>query len=137
MASTKIMQEVEKVLQKFEDKYYIDNKVNKARVIEDIDNYEKELISAMLENEKIKLTFTTKINEHILFKTNKFIELFQADEYWEDSYTKYSKKIGLNANGTFLDEASEVILDFPYKDTVLKPVCQEIRIKRFKTKRTF
>jgi adenine-specific DNA-methyltransferase len=74
----------------------------------------------MLENKAIKLNFTTKIDEHILFKTNKFIELFQADEYWEDSYTKYSKKIGLNANGMFLDEASEVVLDFPYKDTVLK-----------------
>src|SRR5690625_2106584 len=120
MASTKIMQEVEKVLKNFKDKYYINNKVNKARVIEDIDNYDVNLISAMLENKAIKLNFTTKIDEHILFKTNKFIELFQADEYWEDSYTKYSKKIGLNANGTFLDEASEVVLDFPYKDTVLK-----------------
>ncbi|MEY8292448.1 site-specific DNA-methyltransferase [Carnobacteriaceae bacterium 52-44] len=120
MASTKMMQEVEKVLKNFEDKYYINNKVNKARVIEDIDNYDVNLISAMLENKAIKLNFTTKIDEHILFKTNKFIELFQADEYWEDSYTKYSKKIGLNANGTFLDEASEVVLDFPYKDTVLK-----------------
>lgn len=120
MASTKMMQEVEKVLKNFKDKYYINNKVNKARVIEDIDNYDVNLISAMLENKAIKLNFTTKIDEHILFKTNKFIELFQADEYWEDSYTKYSKKIGLNANGTFLDEASEVVLDFPYKDTVLK-----------------
>lgn len=120
MASTKIMQEVEKVLKNFKDKYYINNKVNKARVIEDIDNYDVNLISAMLENKAIKLNFITKIDEHILFKTNKFIELFQADEYWEDSYTKYSKKIGLNANGMFLDEASEVVLDFPYKDTVLK-----------------
>lgn len=33
---------------------------------------------------------------------------------------KIFKKIGLTANGKFIDEATEVVLDFPYKDTVLK-----------------
>src|SRR5699024_8637161 len=36
------------------------------------------------------------------------------------SYTKYSKKIGLTAGGKFIDESTDVVLDFPYKDTVLK-----------------
>jgi len=120
MASTKLMQEIENVLQQFEGKYFVGDKVNKARVIEDIDNYDVDLMSAMLDNEKIKNNFTTKIEEHTVFRTNQFIEVFQADEYWEDSYTKYSKKIGLASNGNFLDEASETVLDFPYKDTVLK-----------------
>lgn len=53
-------------------------------------------------------------------QTNKLIELFEADEYWQDSYTKYSKKIGLTADGKFIDESTDVVLDFPYKDTVLK-----------------
>jgi len=120
MASTKLMQEIENVLQKFESKYFVGDKVNKARVIEDIDNYDVDLMSAMLDNEKIKNNFTTKIEEHIVFKTNQFVEVFQVDEYWEDSYTKYSKKIGLASNGSFLNETSEIVLDFPYKDTVLK-----------------
>jgi len=120
MASTKLMQEVENVLKKFDGKYFVGDKVNKARVIEDIDNYNVDLMSAMLDNKRIKNNFTTKIEEHTVFKTNQFIEVFQADEYWEDSYTKYSKKIGLASNGNFLDEASETVLDFPYKDTVLK-----------------
>src|SRR5699024_8210745 len=42
------------------------------------------------------------------------------DEYWQDSYTKYSKKIGLTAGGKFIDENEDVVLDFPYKDTILK-----------------
>lgn len=46
--------------------------------------------------------------------------MFEADEYWKNSYTKYTKKIGLTTNGRFLDESTDVILDFPYKDTVLK-----------------
>src|SRR5690625_5285522 len=53
-------------------------------------------------------------------QTNKLIELFEADEYWQDSYTKYSKKIGLTAGGKFIDDSTDVVLDFPYKDTVLK-----------------
>jgi len=114
------MQEVESVLKQFDDKYFVGDKVNKARVIEDIDNYDIDLMSAMLGNKRIKNNFSTKIIEHTVFKTNEFIEVFQADEYWEDSYTKYSKKIGLASNGNFLDEASETVLDFPYKDTVLK-----------------
>lgn len=48
------------------------------------------------------------------------MNLFETNNYWQDSYTKYSKKIGLTANGRFIDESTEVVLDFPYKDTVLK-----------------
>lgn len=60
------------------------------------------------------------INDAIIFNVNKLIELFETNNYWQDSYTKYSKKIGLTANGRFIDESTEVVLDFPYKDTVLK-----------------
>ncbi|HLQ74430.1 MAG TPA: site-specific DNA-methyltransferase, partial [Alloiococcus sp.] len=64
--------------------------------------------------------FTIDIAGNIVMQTNKLIELFEADEYWQDSYTKYSKKIGLTAGGKFIDESTDVFLDFPYKDTVLK-----------------
>src|SRR5699024_8388922 len=57
---------------------------------------------------------------NIIIQTNKLIELFEADEYWKASYTKYSKKIGLTANGKYINESTDVVLDFPYKDTVLK-----------------
>src|SRR5699024_34658 len=63
---------------------------------------------------------TIDIAGNIVMQTNKLIELFEADEYWQDSYTKYSKKIGLTAGGKFIDESTDVVLDFPYKDTVLK-----------------
>src|SRR5699024_9121663 len=39
---------------------------------------------------------------------------------WKDSFTKYSRKIGLTSSGKFIDESTDVVLDFPYKDTVLK-----------------
>lgn len=120
MYKTTIMQEVEKILRGFGSKYLVENKINKSKVIEDIDNYDKNLIEVMLQSSTIKHNFTSEIAGHRIFKTNEFIEVFQADEFWKDSYTKFSNKIGLTSNETFLDEATEVILDFPYKDTVLK-----------------
>src|SRR5699024_2102126 len=33
---------------------------------------------------------------------------------------KYLNKIGLTNNGKYLNEVSDVVIDFPYKDTILK-----------------
>ena len=108
------------ILSSFGDKYYIGNELNKAKVIQDIDRYDEELIVALLSNELVKKHYARKIGEYTLIETNKLIETFEMDNYWMDSYTKYSKKIGLTSNRRFLDESTDVVLDFPYKDTVLK-----------------
>lgn len=108
------------ILSSFEDKYFIGNELNKAKVIQDIDSYDEELIMALLSNDLVKKHFAREIGEYTLIETNKLIETFEMDAYWMDSYTKYSKKIGLTNNGRFLDESMNVVLDFPYKDTVLK-----------------
>src|SRR5699024_11202337 len=104
----------------FGDKYFIDDVLHKNKVIQDLDNYEEKLLGAFISNETLKNNFTIDIAGNIVVQTNKLIELFEADEYWQDSYTKYSKKIGLTAGGKFIDESTDVVLDFPYKDTVLK-----------------
>lgn len=117
---TKINKEIRNVLEKFGDKYFIEDKVNKNKVIQDIDMYDKQLLSEFIHNETVKENFTIDIEGNIILQTNKLIELFEADEYWQDSYTKYSKKIGLTSKGKFIDESTDVVLDFPYKDTVLK-----------------
>lgn len=96
---TKINKEIRKALEKFGDKYLIEDKVNKNKVIQDLDAYDNELLGEFIENETIKENFTININGNIVLQTNKLIELFEADEYWQDSYTKYSKKIGLTVNG--------------------------------------
>ena len=106
------------ILSSFGDKYYIGNELNKAKVIQDIDQYDEELIIAILNNEIVKKHYSKNIGEYTVIETNKLIETFEMDAYWMDSYTKYSKKIGLTSNGRFLDESTDVVLDFPYKDTV-------------------
>lgn len=116
----KINSEIRSVLEKFGDKYFIEDNVNKSKVIQDLDMYDKQLLSEFIHNETVKKNFTIDIEGNIIIQTNKLIELFEVDEYWENSYTKYSKKIGLTANGKFINESRDVVLDFPYKDTVLK-----------------
>lgn len=117
---TLINKTLDKIFKKFGDKYFIGDTLNKSKVIQAIDRYDKELLEALLANKIIKENFTIEILGNIVFETNKLIELFEADEYWEDSYTKYSKKIGLTVGGKFIDDSMDVVLDFPYKDTVLK-----------------
>jgi len=117
---TKINEAIKDVLMQFGDKYFIDGIVHKSKVIQDLDEYDVALIEAFIGNETVKTNFTINIAGNIVIQTNKLLELFEADEYWQDSYTKYSKKIGLTAGGKFIDESTDVVLDFPYKDTVLK-----------------
>ncbi|NMA75608.1 MAG: site-specific DNA-methyltransferase [Bacteroidales bacterium] len=117
---TKINEAIKEVLMQFDDKYFIEGIVHKSKVIQDLDEYDVALIEAFIGNETVKSNFTINIAGNIVIQTNKLLDLFEADEYWQDSYTKYSKKIGLTAGGKFIDESTDVVLDFPYKDTVLK-----------------
>lgn len=91
---TKINQAIKSVLLMFDDKYFISEIINKQKVIQDLDNYDKELMTKMLSNDVVKSNFTMAISDAIIFNVNKLVELFETNDYWQDSYTKYSKKSG-------------------------------------------
>lgn len=117
----KVMEHVRAILEQFGNKYITTEGVLKRNsVIEDLDRYDRDLITALLSDELIHTSYTEKIADIEVFKVNQFIEMFEFKHYWEDSYTKYSNKIGLTAGGKFIDESADVVLDFPFKDTVLK-----------------
>ncbi len=120
MSQTKIMSELDKLLKENEEVYYLDGVLNKAQVIEDLHNYDSELITLLSESEVIKKHFSIEINGNKIIKINNLIEIFEMNEYWDDSHTAYENKIGLTSNGKFLSDNTDVVLDFPYKDTVLK-----------------
>lgn len=117
---SKVIEHVKNVLRNFGNKYIENDTLKKNRVIEDLDAYDHELMEAVLADEFIHEHYTEKIADVEVFKLNQFISMFEFKSYWEDSYTKYSNKIGLSANGKFIDESADVVLDFPFKDTVLK-----------------
>ena len=46
--------------------------------------------------------------------------MLRYKNYWENSYTKYSNEIGLTSEGKYLNYNTDVVLDFPHKDSVLE-----------------
>ncbi|MDF4191495.1 site-specific DNA-methyltransferase [Ligilactobacillus salivarius] len=117
---SKVIEHIRNVLETFDDKYILDGRIKKTKVIEDLDRYDHDLIKALLSDDLIHNSYTEKIADVEVFKVNQFIEMLEFKKYWEDSYTKYSNKIGLTSGGKFIDESTDVVLDFPFKDTVLK-----------------
>ena len=125
MIDSKIMETTKSILKDFGNTYFSDKgTLRRNKVIEDLDAYTPMLMKALLANQLIHDTYTESIviddKSVELFKLNQFIEMFTYKEYWQDSYTKFENKIGLTAGGKFIDESADVVLDFPFKDTVLK-----------------
>ena len=116
----KVFEHVRTVLNGFDDKYLNNGKLKRTRIIEDLDAYDEVLMTALLSDPLIRQTYTKKLAGVEIFEVNQFIQMLEFKDYWEDSYTKYSNKIGLTAGGKFIDESEDVVLDFPFKDTVLK-----------------
>ncbi|QIX58940.1 hypothetical protein HCY95_01379 [Limosilactobacillus fermentum] len=125
MIDSKIMETTKSILKEFGNTYFSDKgTLKRNKVIEDLDAYTPILMKALLANQLIHNTYTESIviddKSVDIFKLNQFIEMFTYKEYWQDSYTKFENKIGLTAGGKFIDETADVVLDFPFKDTVLK-----------------
>lgn len=125
MIDSKIMATTKSILKEFGKTYFTEEgALKRNRVIEDLDAYTPMLMKSLLANKLIHDTYTKRItvdNQSIeIFKLNQFAEMFTYKDYWEDSYTKFENKIGLTANNKFIDESADVVLDFPFKDTVLK-----------------
>ena len=116
----RIIERIRSVLEKFDNKYMLNGRIKKSKVIEDLDNYDHDLMETLLSDKLIHDSYTEKLANIEVFKVNQFIEMLEFKKYWEDSYTKYSNKIGLTAGRKFIDESTDVVLDFPFKDTVLK-----------------
>ncbi|GAA2845271.1 site-specific DNA-methyltransferase [Pediococcus damnosus] len=125
MIHSKIMETTKSILKEFGNTYFSDKgTLKRNKVIEDLDAYTPMLMKALLANQLIHDTYTESVviddKSVEIFKLNQFIEMFTYKEYWQDSYTKFENKIGLTAGGKFIDETADVVLDFPFKDTVLK-----------------
>lgn len=120
MIQKNLINHIQEMLKKFDQKYLTDEGdfiLSKIRV--DIENFDESLISALMTDELISQSLTKKIGDMTVFDVKKLTELLNYESYWQGSYTKYANKIGLTVGGKYLDENLDVVLDFPYKDTVL------------------
>lgn len=117
--NTNILNEIRNVLNGIE-RYWIDEKLAKQMVIEDLRNNDSNLISKLLSNQIINETYVQDIDGYKIFDKEAFISMLRYKNYWQDSYTKYANKIGLTSDGKYLNYNSDIVLDFPFKDCVLE-----------------
>lgn len=117
--STNILNEISDVLNDIE-RYWTNEKLAKQLIIEDLRNNDIKLISILLSNQAINETYVQDIDGYKIFDKESFISMLRYKNYWQDSYTKYSNKIGLTVEGKYLNYNSDVVLDFPFKDCVLE-----------------
>ncbi|WP_416350033.1 DNA methyltransferase [Mammaliicoccus lentus] len=117
--STSILYEINKILNGIE-RYWINGKLAKQLIIEDLKNNDTKLISKLLSNQFINETYVQDIDGYKIFDKEAFISLLRYKNYWQDSYTKYANKIGLTTEGKYLNYNSDVVLDFPFKDCILE-----------------
>ncbi|ETA75018.1 site-specific DNA-methyltransferase [Ligilactobacillus equi] len=121
MVETIILKELRNVVESFGNKYVTEDGVlKKDSIISDLDKYNQDLIEAILKNKVLNENYVESVIDTKIIKVEEIIQALEQDEYWINSYTKYANKIGLTSNGRYLDETSDIVLDFPYKDSVLK-----------------
>src|SRR5699024_7284597 len=116
---TELLSQIKEVLLKF-TKYWEKDVLLRNKVAEDLRNYNQELIEALLSNQLVKDTYSISLNSTNIFKIEEFISMLRYKNYWENSYTKYSNEIGLTSEGKYLNYNTDVVLDFPHKDSVLE-----------------
>src|SRR5699024_3141030 len=116
---TELQQEINEVLKAFPE-YWDEDTLLKHKLIEDVRSYNESLIEALLLNELIRDTYSLQLSSGIVFKTEDFISMLRFKNYWDNSYTKYTNEIGLTSEGKYLNYNTDVVLDFPHKDSVLE-----------------
>lgn len=117
---TAIQQALREVVESFDEQYVAEGLLKKDAIIVDLDNYKPELVEKILTNAILNEAFTEDIAGATILKINDIIQMLEVDEYWSNSYTRYTNKIGLFTNNRYLDEVTDVVLNFPYKDGILK-----------------
>ena len=93
---TELLSQIKEVLLKF-PMYWEKDNLLRSKVAEDLRSYNQDLIKAFLSNELIKDTYSIKVDSTIIFKVEDFISMLRYKNYWDNSYTKYTNKIGLTS----------------------------------------
>lgn len=101
------------------NKYWGDT-LNKTAIINDLKEYNSDLIYKLFDNKVIAENYVIDIKGVKIIKIDELISFLRYKKYWLDSFTKYTNKIGLSTENRLLEYNDDVVLDFPYKDCVLK-----------------
>jgi adenine-specific DNA-methyltransferase len=115
-----VLEKLSKIVES-NQKYKIEDAINKNLLAEDARKYNPDLLNLLQKDGEIKNHFFTEIDGGLIFKKDIFLQFINNKEFLPDSYTKYKIKVGLGvADGKLLSESGDVVLNWPYKDTILE-----------------
>ena len=101
---------------------YFDDEGNLKKwvLIQKAQDFDPGLLSIIINDSVLKQAFIKDINGVFVLDHKKLSLFLEQKSYLKDSYTQYSKKIGLVTNGKFLTQKSDIELVWPYKDCMLE-----------------
>lgn len=80
---------------------------------------DNDLFDILIDDPEIRNHFFYAKDNIFIFKKEEFLDYIFEKNIFDNSYTKFRNKIGLNVGNKFLNERNEVSLVFPFKDCVL------------------
>ncbi len=117
----KFLDELKKVLSSDERFVGENNEVIKTKVADAARGNDGLLLKSLLENELLRESLFTKVDDIYVFDSNKFVWILESKEFLPDSYTIYKNKIGLvDHQNNLISQKQDVSLVWPYKDCVLE-----------------
>jgi hypothetical protein len=117
----KFLDELKKVLSLDERFVGESNQIIKTKVSDAARANDEKLLKALINNDLLKESFFTKVDDIYVFDKNKFVWVLESKEFLPDSFTMYKNKIGLvDSSNNLISQKQEVSLVWPYKDCVLE-----------------
>ena len=100
----------------------VEGRLLKNRIIELALKLDSDLIKLLLSHPRLRQHFFVEVAGVVVFDQEKFLQFVSHKAFLPDSYTAFSNKIGLTADGgkTYLSRHRDVVLAWPYKDCVLE-----------------
>ena len=116
----KLEERLEKQLQREQDLITDNGEVKKWVVINYAQDHNERLIELLIEDDILKEKFFKQIKGHWIFDYKLFVSFMENKNYFNDSYTRYKNKVGLQVGRKYLKQLNEVSLVWPFKDCVLE-----------------
>jgi len=103
-----------------DERLVVDGELLKNKVIELANKMDTELLKLLKSEKDLKNHFFVEVDDVLVFDKQKFFDFVNNKNFLADSFTKHKNTIGLSNGDNYFSESNEVVLAWPYKDTVLE-----------------
>lgn len=101
-------------------KFLVDDVLSKDKVAESALSLEPELLEMLLKEDSLKKHFFEKSGSIYVFDKVKFQKFILNKDFLPNNYTAFRNKVGLVVDDEYITESNEVVLVWPYRDSVLE-----------------